>query len=633
MKTLTRILLCAAMLATAFAARAERTFNQAELDALLAPVALYPDSVLSSILVAASYPDDVREAAAWSRGSPQLRGDEALRMVDSLPWQPSVKALVAFPEVLARMDESPAWLRDLSDAYRVHGPYVMDTVQSLRHRAQASGYLRSDAQRQVYDDAGAIVVAPASPQVVYVPYYDPYVVYGSWWWPAYRPVVWHPWPVFGTFISVGFFASHADWHRRVVVVNRPVYVNRPVSEPPGLRQSPRSRAAPGGCSTPGGRSASGRRARADRRRAPGGPRAVPQRAAAPDIAARSGVSTPADRAAASAAASAAARRVSRFGIAWPPAAATAPQRPPPRLIDARLLSRSPAMIIETQQDVTEAVVGEMLRTPDPRTKEILSCLVRHLHAFVREAKLTEKEFQEAIGHVNAIGQKTTPSHNEAMLLSGSLGVSNLVCLMNNGAKGMRADAGQQPGARSTATAHRRCADGASFLRSPTPGRLLSSQGFVRMKRPARCRRGGRCLAFLARGTVREPGPGAGGDEPARPFHHARRRLVQLPQREARRLSGADRRSHRRAARGRRSATTSARRTCTSSSTRAASRPSPRRSTTRGSAPRDRSPVRRDKGADRQFRRKARTATTLEFTSPRARRKRGGRRRRSPKSRV
>src|SRR5438046_5893281 len=95
------------------------------------------------------------------------------------------------------------------------------------------------------------------------------------------------------------------------------------------------------------------------------------------------------------------------------------------------------MIIESQQDVTAAVLGEMFRTPDPRTKEILSCLVRHVHAFVRETRLTEKEFQEAIGYVNAIGQKTTPSHNEAMLLAGSLGVSNLVCLLNNGAKGTR----------------------------------------------------------------------------------------------------------------------------------------------------------------------------------------------------
>jgi len=210
MKTLTRILLCAALLGTALMARAERTYNQAELDALLAPVALYPDTVLSNILVAAGYPDDVREAAAWSRANPQLRGDDALRLVENLPWHPSVKALVAMPEVLARMDESPTWLHDLGEAYQVHGPYVMDTVQSLRQRAQASGNLRSDSEQQVYYQGSNIVVAPLYPNVVYVRYYDPFVVYGPWWWPAYRPVVWRP------------FAP------RVVVINRPVYVHRPV---------------------------------------------------------------------------------------------------------------------------------------------------------------------------------------------------------------------------------------------------------------------------------------------------------------------------------------------------------------------------------------------------------------------
>lgn len=210
MKNLARLLLCAALLATAFAARAERTYNQAELDALLAPVALYPDGVLSNILVAASYPDDVREAAAWSRGNPQLRGDAALNLVQNLPWHPAVKALVAMPEVLARMDESPQWLSDLGEAYRVHGPYVMETVQSLRQRAQITGNLRSDDQQHVYYEGSNIVVAPAAPHVVYVRYYDPYVVYGPWWWPAFRPVVWRP------------FVPH------VVVVHRPVYVHRPV---------------------------------------------------------------------------------------------------------------------------------------------------------------------------------------------------------------------------------------------------------------------------------------------------------------------------------------------------------------------------------------------------------------------
>ena len=136
------------------------------------------------------------------------------------------------------------------------------------------------------------------------------------------------------------------------------------------------------------------------------------------------------------------------------------------------------MIIETQQDVTEAVLGEMHRTPNPRTKELLSALIRHLHAFVRETKMTEKEFQEAIGYVNAIGQKTTPSHNEAMLLSGALGVSNLVCLMNNGANGTQPTQANNLGPFYRAGAPH-CADGASLLRSPVPGDALLFKGWVR----------------------------------------------------------------------------------------------------------------------------------------------------------
>jgi hypothetical protein len=209
MKHLTRFLLCAALLATAMAARAERVFNQAELDALLAPVALYPDPVLNDILVATSYPYEVRDAAAWSRANPQLSGSDALNAAQPYPWQPSVKALVAFPELLARMDESPQWLADLGEAYRVHGHYVMDTVQGLRLRAQANGYPPEP-------------VAPAQPQVVVVRYYDPYVVYGPWFWPAFRPIIWRPW--------VHHVVVHGPVYvyRPHVVVHRPVHVHRPV---------------------------------------------------------------------------------------------------------------------------------------------------------------------------------------------------------------------------------------------------------------------------------------------------------------------------------------------------------------------------------------------------------------------
>jgi len=135
------------------------------------------------------------------------------------------------------------------------------------------------------------------------------------------------------------------------------------------------------------------------------------------------------------------------------------------------------MIIETREDVTRAVLAEMHRTPDARTKEILAALVAHLHAFVREVRLTEREFQAAITLVNAIGQKTTPSHNEAMLLAGALGVSNLVCLLNNGALGARPTQANNLGPFYRAGAPR-CENGASLLRSPTPGAPLFFKGRV-----------------------------------------------------------------------------------------------------------------------------------------------------------
>jgi len=132
------------------------------------------------------------------------------------------------------------------------------------------------------------------------------------------------------------------------------------------------------------------------------------------------------------------------------------------------------MIIRKQEDVTEAVLAEMHRTPDARTRQILGSLVTHLHAFVREVRLTDKEFHEAIGYVNAIGQKTTPSHNEAMLVAGALGMSNLVCLLNNAHPTQANNLG--PFYRAGAP---RCADGDSLLRSPTPGPRLHFKGWVK----------------------------------------------------------------------------------------------------------------------------------------------------------
>jgi len=212
-----------------------RVYNQAELDALVAPVALYPDAVLSTILVASTYPDDVRQAAEWSRANAQLAGEDAVRAAEPMPWHPSVKALVAYPDLLARMYDSPQWVADLGTAFREYEPYVMDTVQALRRRAQLNGSLQSNDQYIVQQQGQDIAVYPAQPQVVYVPYYDPYVVYGTWWWPAYRPVFWRPWhPRPAVFVSTVFVSRSVDWRQRHVV--QPVF-HGPV---PVARQALRS---------------------------------------------------------------------------------------------------------------------------------------------------------------------------------------------------------------------------------------------------------------------------------------------------------------------------------------------------------------------------------------------------------
>jgi hypothetical protein len=209
-----------------------RPYSQPELDALLAPVALYPDPLLSQILAAAVYPDQVAQAADWSRRNPGASGDDAIQIVQDQPWEPSVKALVAYPDVLARMGESPQWTSDLGNAFLGQQTQTMTTVQTLRQRAQASGYLRSDGEQQVYQQGPAIVVQPVYPQYVYVRYYDPLVVYGTWWWPAYRPVFWRPWAPRAVFVN------HVNVVSRQVFVTRPRVWSRPWHEVPESQRQP-----------------------------------------------------------------------------------------------------------------------------------------------------------------------------------------------------------------------------------------------------------------------------------------------------------------------------------------------------------------------------------------------------------
>jgi hypothetical protein len=216
-------------------------FRQEELDQMLAPIALYPDSLLSQILMAATYPLEVVQASRWSRANPGLKGQDAVRVVERMDWDPSVKSLTAFPEVLTMMDQKLEWTERLGEAFLAQQADVMDSVQELRRRADAAGNLRSNERMRVSRRDDLVYIEQGSPEIVYVPYYNPTVVYGAWWWPAYPPVYWAPFPAYyagpaygpaffwgsGIVISTGFFFGHCDWHRRhVTVVHRQVTVNR-----------------------------------------------------------------------------------------------------------------------------------------------------------------------------------------------------------------------------------------------------------------------------------------------------------------------------------------------------------------------------------------------------------------------
>ena len=204
-------------------------FSQPELDQMLAPIALYPDPLLSQVLMAATYPRDLAEAASWSQANGRPRGDEAVRAAEREPWDPSVISLVAFPDLLYMMDERRDWTQRLGDAFLAQPDDVMNAVQHLRRRADEAGHLRSGEEMVVQRNGDDYVIEPPSPEVVYVPYYDPRVVYGDWWWPNYAPVYWGPWTGYrwhagygglgwgyGIHLGPSFFFSTFDWGHRYV---------------------------------------------------------------------------------------------------------------------------------------------------------------------------------------------------------------------------------------------------------------------------------------------------------------------------------------------------------------------------------------------------------------------------------
>jgi Protein of unknown function (DUF3300) len=186
-----------------------------ELDQLVAPIALYPDPLLAEVLMASAYPLDIVQAERWLQSHKNLKGDQLKAAIAKEDWDDSIKSLVATPEVLAMMSEKLDWTEKLGDAVVAQQPDVMDAIQRLRTKAQANDKLKSTKQQTVtvneVQGKQVIAIAPADPDTVYVPYYDPAVVYGAWPYPDYPPYYWPPPPYIGYGLLATGLAFGAGW--------------------------------------------------------------------------------------------------------------------------------------------------------------------------------------------------------------------------------------------------------------------------------------------------------------------------------------------------------------------------------------------------------------------------------------
>jgi hypothetical protein len=221
-------------------AQSYRQQTPEQLQQLVAPIALYPDSLVSQILAASTFPEQVVEADRWVQANPDLRGDDLGQAVDQQPWDPSVKALTGFPSVLGNMDKNLAWTSSLGDAYYNQQPDVVDAVQVMRRRAHDAGNLRTTPQQTVTEQDSTINIEPPTPDVVYVPAYDPWVVYGdpivAWpgWYPY--PGIWYggPYLSFGPAFGIGWYRGYGwgwhhwgfDWRDRYVIHDHDRYYSR-----------------------------------------------------------------------------------------------------------------------------------------------------------------------------------------------------------------------------------------------------------------------------------------------------------------------------------------------------------------------------------------------------------------------
>jgi len=239
----------------------QAVFNQEQLDQMLAPIALYPDALLAQVLMAATYPGEVAEAVTWSKANPKAQGDDAVKQVAKQPWDPSVQALVAFPQVLVVLGQDPVWVQRLGDAFLAQPDDVMGAVQRLRQQAKAAGNLQSNQYQNVTVQAApastassapasTIIIQPADPQVVYVPTYNPTTSYGTWAYPASPPVYYPPSPLyyagtalmaglaFGTGVAiVNSLWGDCDWGRNDIDIDVNRYNNINVNNRIGNNQN------------------------------------------------------------------------------------------------------------------------------------------------------------------------------------------------------------------------------------------------------------------------------------------------------------------------------------------------------------------------------------------------------------
>jgi Protein of unknown function (DUF3300) len=211
-----------------------------QLQRLVAPIALYPDSLVAQVLAASTFPEQVVEADRWVQAHPDLKGNDLGQAVDQQPWDPSIKALAAFPSVLGNMDKNLSWTSSLGDAYYNQQSDVMDAVQFMRQKAEQAGNLKTTPQQNVQNQGSTIEIVPANPDVVYVPAYDPWQIYGypivGWpgWYPY--PGIWYdgPYLSFGLGFGIGFFGGYGwgwggwgfDWHNRYPLYNHGRYYSR-----------------------------------------------------------------------------------------------------------------------------------------------------------------------------------------------------------------------------------------------------------------------------------------------------------------------------------------------------------------------------------------------------------------------